>query len=100
MKTIWEITQETKTLPALHNPLFIEGLPGIGNVGKIATDYLVEEFKAVKLYSFFSYKFPHSVFVNEQNLVEMPVLEIYYKKFNNPKKRDLLLLVGDIQPID
>lgn len=100
MKTIWEITQETKTLPQLHNPLFIEGLPGIGNVGKIATDYLVEEFKAIKLYSFFSYKFPHSVFVNEQNLVEMPVLEIYYKKFNNPKKRDLLLLVGDIQPID
>ncbi len=100
MKTIWEITQETKTLPLLHNPLFIEGLPGIGNVGKIATDYLVEEFKAIKLYSFFSYKFPHSVFVNEQSLVEMPVLEIYYKKFNNPKKRDLLLLVGDIQPID
>ncbi len=100
MKTIWEITQESKTLPQLRNPLFIEGLPGIGNVGKIATDYLVEEFKAVKLYSFFSYKFPHSVFVNENNLVEMPVLEIYYKKWNNPKKRDLLLLVGDIQPID
>ena len=100
MRTTWEITQETKTLPQLHNPLFIEGLPGIGNVGKIAVDYLVEEFKAIKLYSFFSYKFPHSVFVNENNLVEMPVLEIYYKKFNNSKKRDLLLLVGDIQPID
>ncbi len=100
MKTIWEITQETKTLPQLNKPLFIEGLPGIGNVGKIAVDYMVEEFKAVKLYSFFSYKFPHSVFVNEQNLVEMPVLEIYYKKWSNSKKRDLLLLVGDIQPID
>ncbi len=100
MKTIWEITQETKTLPLLHKPLFIEGLPGIGNVGKIAVDYLVEEFNAIKLYSFFSHKFPNSVFVNENNLVEMPVLEIYYKKFHNPKKRDLLLLVGDIQPID
>jgi uncharacterized protein len=99
MKDIWQITQETKTLPKLNHPLLIEGLPGIGNVGKIATDFLVEEFKAKKLYSFFSHRFPHSVFVNENNLVEMPKVEIYYKKFNG-KKRDLLLLVGDIQPID
>ncbi|MBS3126925.1 PAC2 family protein [Candidatus Woesearchaeota archaeon] len=99
MKEQWEVIQEAKTLPTLHNPLFIEGLPGIGNVGKIAVDFMIEEFKAVKLYSFFSYRFPHSVFINEQNLIEMPKLELYYKKFNG-KKRDLLLLAGDIQPID
>jgi len=97
----WEVTQESKTLPKLNKPVFIEGLPGIGNVGKIAVDFLVDELKAQKLFSFFSYKFPHSVFVNEKNLVEMPKLEIYYKKFG-PKsnKRDLILLTGDIQPID
>jgi len=64
----WEITKEGKE-PNLNNPLFIEGLPGIGNVGKIAVDFLVEEFKAKKLYSFFSNKFPHSVFVNEHHYV-------------------------------
>ena len=86
----WEVTQEEKTLPKLKNPLFIEGLPGIGNVGKIAVDFLIEELKAKKLYSFFSYKFPHSVFVNEKNLVEMPKIEIYYKSFGpRSKKRDL-----------
>ena len=101
MKARWEIKQESKTLPKLNNPLFIEGLPGIGNVGKIAVDFLIEELGAKKLYSFFSYKFPHSVFVNEDNLVEMPKLELYYRKFNGKKKkRDLLLLTGDIQPID
>lgn len=100
MKTIWEITQIPKQLPQLNDPIFIEGLPGIGNVGKIAVDFLVEEMKAQKLYSFFSHKFPHSVFVGENNLVEMPKLDMYYKKFNNPKKRDILLLAGDIQPID
>lgn len=97
MKT-WEIIAEGKE-PTLHNPLFIEGLPGIGNVGKITVDFLVEELKAVKLYSFFSYKFPHSVFVNSENLVELPKIEIYYKKFNG-KRQDLLFLTGDIQPID
>ncbi|MBT3814142.1 hypothetical protein HOE37_02120 [Candidatus Woesearchaeota archaeon] len=100
MNSTWQVTQETKTLPKLNNPLFVEGLPGIGNVGKIAVDFLVEEFKAKKLYSFFSYKFPHSVFVGENNLVEMPKVEIYYKQFKNKNKRDLILLVGDIQPID
>jgi len=98
MKTNWEITKESKE-PKLNNPIFIEGLPGIGNVGKIAVDFLIEEFKAKKLSSFFSHKFPHSVFVNEENLVESPKLELYYKKFNGSKK-DLLLLTGDIQPID
>ena len=99
MDSHWEITPEKIKMPKLNNPLFIEGLPGIGNVGKIAVDFLIEEFKAKKVCSFFSYKFPHSVFVNEDNLIEMPKIELYYKKFNG-KKRDLLLLTGDIQPID
>lgn len=100
MNSAWQITQECKTLPTLTNPILIEGLPGIGNVGKIAADFLVEELKAVKLYSFFSYKFPHSVFVTDNNLIEMPKIELYYKKWNgNSGKKDLLLLVGDIQPI-
>lgn len=100
MESQWEIVAESK-LPKLNNPILIEGLPGIGNVGKIAVDFLVEQLDAIKLYSFFSYKFPHSVFVNENNLIEMPKIELYYKKFNgNSKKRDVLLLVGDIQPID
>ena len=63
---------------ALHKPIFIEGLPGIGNVGKIAVDFFIDELKAIKLYSFFSYKFPHSVFINEKNLVEMPKIELYW----------------------
>lgn len=95
----WEITLETKTLPKLKRPLFIEGLPGIGNVGKIAVDFLIEELKAKKLYSFFSYRFPHSVFVTEDNLVEMPKIELYYRSFPD-QRRDVFLLTGDIQPID
>ncbi|MDO8656582.1 MAG: PAC2 family protein [Nanoarchaeota archaeon] len=101
MTSTWQITAETKQIPTLTNPIFIEGLPGIGNVGKIATDFLIEELKAVKLYSFFCYKFPHSVFVTDNNLIAMPRIELYYKKWNSGgKKRDLLLLTGDIQPID
>lgn len=96
--TQWFFTQQGK-IPKLHKPILIEGLPGIGNVGKVAADFIIEELKAVKLYDIFSYTFPHSVFVNEQNMVELPSMELYYKKFNG-KRPDLLLLAGDIQPVD
>jgi uncharacterized protein (TIGR00162 family) len=94
----WKIDNIGKK-PKLNNPILIEGLPGIGNVGKVAVDFLIDELKATKLYEITSYTFPHSVFVNEDNLVELPTIEIYYKKFPG-KKQDLILLCGDVQPTD
>lgn len=94
----WKINQIGK-LPKLKNPVLIEGLPGIGNVGKVAVDFVIDEIKAKKIYEINSYTFPHSVFINEDNLVELPTIEVFYKKTNG-KKKDLLLLTGDIQPID
>ena len=95
---IWDIEFKGKK-PKLSNPVFLEGLPGIGNVGKLAVDFIIEEIKAKKIAEFTSHSFPHSVFINEENLVELPTIEVYYKKFKN-KKKDLLLLAGDVQPID
>src|SRR3989338_2783738 len=93
----WRIMQIGKS-PRLNNPVFIEGLPGIGNVGKVAVDFLIDELKAKKLYEITSYTFPHSVFVNEDNIVELPIVEVFYRQSRG--KRDLLLLGGDVQPID
>ena len=95
----WKITKTVKKIPKLRRPILIEGLPGIGNVGKVAVDFMIDELRAKKLYDVFSYTFPHSVFVNEKNLVSLPQISIYYKQFKN-KRNDILLLAGDIQPID
>ena len=81
----------------LKNPILLEGLPGIGNVGKIAADFLTENIKAKKIMEIYSHYFPHSVFVNEDNLINSPVVEIWHK---NQNKQDFIFLVGDIQPID
>jgi len=91
----WKIDKVSKE--EVKNPTLIEGLPGIGNVGKIATDYIIEKIKAKKLFEITSYKFPHCVFVNDDNLVELPSIEIYHKKLKN---KSFLFLVGDIQPMD
>ncbi len=88
---------EYHTKPVLKNPILIEGLPGIGNVGKIAMDFLVENVKAKKIISIYSHYFPHSVFINEKNLIDIPILSIYQATIN---KQDFLFLAGDVQPID
>ncbi|HIG95947.1 TPA: hypothetical protein HA249_03600 [Candidatus Woesearchaeota archaeon] len=109
---VWKIRKVIKTMPKLKDPILIEGLPGIGNVGKVAVDFMIDELGAVKIMEFSSYSLPHSVFVNEENLVELPRIELYYKKasdFNKLSKknkklllpnRDFLFLSGDIQPTD
>lgn len=81
----------------LKNVTIVEGLPGIGNVGKIAIDFIVDNIGAKKMFEIYSDNFPHAVFVNEKNMVELPMIAIYYKKI---EKRDILFLAGDIQPID
>ncbi|MBS3107376.1 PAC2 family protein [Candidatus Woesearchaeota archaeon] len=81
----------------VNEPIIIAGLPGIGNVGKIAVDFLIEELKAKKIYDIYSDEFPNAVFVNEKNLVEMPTIELFTFKIKN---QDFVLLAGDVQPLD
>ncbi|MFC1768410.1 PAC2 family protein [Nanoarchaeota archaeon] len=94
--SIWKLDYVGKK-PKLKNPILIEGLPGIGNVGKVAVDFLIDELKAKKIMNITSHTFPHSVFVNEDNLVELPVIELFHVKIKN---QDILFLAGDVQPID
>ena len=91
----WNLKKYVKTLK-LKTPVFIEGLPGIGNVGKIAIDVVIEETKAQKILTFASDQLPNTVFVNEQNLIELPKIEMYYKKI---KGQDFLFMSGDVQPM-
>ena len=91
---MWTVTELKKI--ALKKPILIAGLPGIGNVGKAVTDYLIEKKGAQPIMSFFSYTFPNSVFVNESNLVELPKIELYHAK---NRGKDFLFLAGDVQPV-
>ncbi|MBI3037290.1 PAC2 family protein [Candidatus Woesearchaeota archaeon] len=95
----WAVKLLAKSVPKLSKPVLIAGLPGIGNVGKVAVDFMVEELKAEKLYEFFSYNLPHSVFVTEENLVELPMISLYFKK-GSGKRQDILFLAGDVQPVN
>jgi len=79
------------------NMVLIEGLPGIGSVGKIAVDFLIDNLKAEKIARFYSTKLPHLVFINEDNIVELPSIEIYKKVAGG---KTLFFVAGDVQPLD
>jgi proteasome assembly chaperone (PAC2) family protein len=67
-------------------------------VGKLAVDFLVDTLKAKKIVDFRSHNLPHSVFVNEKGLVELPRIELHMVE--RKKGPSLLLLSGDVQPVD
>lgn len=83
--------------PSLKDPIFIEGLPGIGNVGKLAVEHLIETTKAKKFAELFSKDFPPQVFINADGTVKLVNNEFYYRKAKKKNQRDLILLTGDYQ---
>ena len=80
----------------LKEPILVEGLPGVGHVGKLVADHMVEELKAEKIIEIYSPHFPPQVIVKEDGTIHQVRNEIYayHGKENEP---DLLILIGDYQ---
>lgn len=82
--------------PKLRNPICIVGLPGIGNIGRIAVGYMVHQLKAKKFAELYSpYFFPFVMIHN--NMIHTLKNEFYYVKSS---ERDMILLIGDCQTYD
>src|SRR2546426_7345350 len=81
--------------PKLDDPTCIEGLPGIGNVGKLAAEHLKDELKAVKFAEIFSKYFPPQVLVQDDGQVKLVNNEMHFVK--RGAGQDLVLLTGDYQ---
>jgi len=80
----------------LNNPVLIEGLPGLGMVGRIATKYLIKQLKAKRLAHLYSPHFPYYVLVNSKGSVRLLRGVFYYWK--DPREiNDLILFTGDSQ---
>ncbi|MEM2979035.1 MAG: proteasome assembly chaperone family protein, partial [Methanomassiliicoccales archaeon] len=82
--------------PVLENPILVEGLPGVGNVGKLAAEHLLEQLGAVKFAEIYSKFFPPQVLVDDEGLIRLVGNELYYSKGNSARP-DLIILVGDYQ---
>ena len=83
------------SIPELNRPILIEGLPGIGNVGKIAADFLCEKLEAKKFASIYSESFPPQVMLDNDCVIHMACNELWYAKDVNGK--DIIFLKGNYQ---
>ncbi|HET8686015.1 MAG TPA: proteasome assembly chaperone family protein [Methanosarcina sp.] len=78
----------------LKNPILVVGLPGVGLVGKLVAEHMVDELGAEKIMEVYSPHFPPQVLVNEDCTVRPVSNTIYHAK---AKENDVLFLVGDHQ---
>jgi len=95
--TIMEVEIIYEEKPTLKDPILIEGLPGVGNVGKLAAEHLLEEVGAKRFAVMFSKYFPPQVLVEDDGTIKLVRNELYYYKRDGGKGPDLILLVGDYQ---
>jgi uncharacterized protein (TIGR00162 family) len=83
--------------PKLDRPIVVEGLPGVGNVGKLAAEHLVDMLKAKKFMEIYSKHFPPQVLIDDDGVVKLVRNELFYHKARDGETADLILLTGDYQ---
>ncbi len=83
----------------LRDPILVEGLPGVGNVGKLAADYLRDQLGAKPLATIYSKFFPPQVYVSETGIIRLVSNDLAYWKAPASSPHDLLVLGGDYQGI-
>ena len=81
--------------PVFENPVFVQGLPGFGNVGKIAAYLLIKFCGAKPFAELYSPSFPDYVSVNSKGICRLPKYEFYAAHM---EKNDFLIMTGDTQP--
>jgi uncharacterized protein (TIGR00162 family) len=78
----------------LRDPLLVEGLPGVGHVGKLAAEHLVEEFDGELVRRVHTREFPPQVTVADDGTTELTHAAFHAVDVGD---RDLLVLTGDHQ---
>jgi uncharacterized protein (TIGR00162 family) len=73
--------------------ILIEGLPGIGHVGKLVAEHLIEELHAEKVAEIYSMHFPPQVIIGPDGVARLARNEI----FLHEGEQRIAFLVGDYQ---
>ena len=81
--------------PALENPVFVQGLPGFGNVGRIAAQFFIKQCGAKPFAELYSPTFPDYVSVSSKGICHLPRYEFYYVTVD---KTNFVIMTGETQP--
>jgi len=78
----------------LVDPILVEGLPGIGQVGKLVAEYMIHMLAAEKIGEIHSIYLPPQVILEGNGIARLPRNEVYLYK---APERHIIFLVGDFQ---
>jgi uncharacterized protein (TIGR00162 family) len=81
--------------PTLENPIFVQGLPGFGNVGRIAAHLLIKFCEAKPFAEFYSPSFPDYVSITTKGITHLPRYEFFTAPMD---KNNLVIMTGETQP--
>lgn len=84
-----------KFKPSLENPVFVQGLPGFGNVGRIAAHLLIKFSEAKPFAELYSPSFPDYVSISSKGITYLPRYEFYAAPM---EKNNLVIMTGETQP--
>ena len=80
--------------PELEEPVLVEGLPGVGHVGKLAAEHLLEELDGELVRRVYTDEFPPQVTIDDDGVAELVHAELHALDADGT---DLLVLTGDHQ---
>ncbi len=78
----------------INAEIFIEGLPGVGQVGKLVAEHMIDELGARKVAEIHSIFFPPQVMIDDNGVASLTKNEIYQCSDGG---KGILFLVGDFQ---
>jgi proteasome assembly chaperone (PAC2) family protein len=81
--------------PKLEHPILVQGLPGFGNVGRIAAHFLVKFFEAKLFAELYSPTFPDYISITPKGIAHLPKYDFYYAPM---EKNNLIIMSSEIQP--
>jgi proteasome assembly chaperone (PAC2) family protein len=81
--------------PTLEKPVFVQGLPGFGNVGRIAAHLLIKFCEAKPFAELYSPSFPDYVSISSKGIAYLPKYEFYAAPM---EKNNLVIMTGETQP--
>ncbi len=85
--------------PKLENPVFVQGLPGFGNVGRIAAHLLIKFCGAKPFAELYSPSFPDYISITSKGIAHLPRYEFYYSAMDAAmEKNNLVIMTSEIQP--
>jgi uncharacterized protein (TIGR00162 family) len=85
---------ETLSEPELTDPVLVEGLPGVGHVGTLVAEHLIEEGSGEPVRRIYSEHLPPQVTVSESGIAELVCVECHHVSLGG---QDMLVVSGDQQ---